>query len=30
VNRQSCPDCGLGPCRTDWDYPDGSGWIAEK
>ena len=29
VDRQSCPDCGLGPCKIDWDYPDGSGWVAE-
>ena len=30
VDRQSCPDCDLGPCRIDWDYPDGPGWVAEK
>jgi hypothetical protein len=26
VDRQACPDCGLGPCRIDWDYP----WVAEE
>ena len=27
---QACQDCGLGPCRIDWDYPDGPGWVAEE
>ena len=26
VDRQACPDCGLGPCSIDWDYP----WVAEE
>ena len=30
VDRQACPDCGLGPCRIDWNYPDGPGWVAEE
>ena len=30
VDRQACPDCCLGPCRIDWDYPDGPGWVAEE
>ena len=30
VDRQACPDCGLGPCDIDWDYPDGPGWKYEE
>ena len=30
IDRQGCPECGLGPCRIDWDYPDGPGWKYEE
>jgi hypothetical protein len=26
VDRQSCPECCMGPCLIDWTYPDGPGW----
>ncbi len=29
VDRQACPECGIGPCRIDWTYPDGPGWRQE-
>jgi hypothetical protein len=29
VDRQACPECGIGPCRIDWTYPDGPGWKFE-
>jgi hypothetical protein len=25
---QACPSCDLGPCRIDWSYLDGPGWVA--
>jgi len=26
IDRQSCDECGIGPMRIDWTYPDGPGW----
>ena len=26
VDRQACDECGIGPMRIDWTWPDGDGW----
>jgi hypothetical protein len=30
TDRQACDHCGIGPCRIDWDWPDGPGWKYEE
>jgi len=27
LDRQACPKCCVGPCKIDWTYPDGPGWV---
>ena len=26
IDRQACDECGIGPMKIDWSYPDGPGW----
>lgn len=30
VDRQCCDECGIGPMKIDWTYPDGPGWKADN
>ena len=30
LDRQACPECCIGPCKIDWTYPDGRGWVAVR
>lgn len=27
LDRQACPKCCVGPCKINWTYHDGTGWV---
>jgi hypothetical protein len=30
IHNMLCQECLEGPCKIDWTYPDGIGWVADN